>query len=126
MSGDFDPPSSPGSNPPPPLNAPPPPPGYQQAPPPAYAGPIRPEPYPPDSRATASLVLGIAGLVLLVTTTGLAAPLSLPCSILGWIFGRGREGNGRVGRICGMIGVGLGVLAILIWGALIVAVSAED
>jgi hypothetical protein len=123
VSGGFDPPSAPGSNPPPPLNAPPPPPGYHQVAPVPQPYPYPASP-PPDSKATASMVLGIAGLVLLVTSTGLLAPLSIPCSILGWVFARGREGNAKVGRICGIIGVALGVLAILLWGAVIaVAVS---
>jgi hypothetical protein len=126
VSGGFDPPSAPGSNPPPPLYPPPPPPGYSPAvaPPPAvaYAQPAA----PPDSKATASLALGITGLALLVTSTGLLVPIALPCSILAWVFGRNREGMGKAGRICGIVGVALGVLALLLWTAVIVAAATSD
>jgi hypothetical protein len=105
VSGGFDPPSAPGSSPPPPLYPPPAP--------------------PSDGRATASLALGITGLALLVTSTGLLAPIALPCSILAWVFGRNREGSGRAGRICGMVGVALGVLAVLLWTAVIVAAATD-
>jgi hypothetical protein len=91
---------------------------------------------PPNGSATASLALGIAGLALLVTSTGLLAPLTLPCSILGWVYGSkalGRvragetdqgEGAARAGRICGILGVVLGILALLFWIAVLVAAIA--
>jgi hypothetical protein len=120
VSGGWDPPSSPGSTPPPPLNAPPPPPGYHA--PPGYPYQALP-PEPRDGKATASLVLGIAGLALLVTSTGLLAPVTLVLSILAWVFGSGRDGQARAGRICGMVGVGLAILAMLFWAAIIVVAA---
>jgi len=134
----FDPPSSPGSSPPPPLQPPPPPVGYapapQQPPYPAYQ-PVQPL-GPPNGNATASLALGIAGLGLLVTSTGLLAPVTLACSIVAWVQGsralgrvqRGEtnqgEGAARAGRICGIVGVALGVLGLLLWLAVLVAAIA--
>jgi hypothetical protein len=139
MSGGFDPPSAPGSNPPPPLQPPPPPVGYA----PAQA---QPQPYPvypqvqplgpPNGNATASLALGIAGLALLVTSTGLLAPLTLACSIIAWVqgsrglarVGRGEtnqgEGAARAGRICGIVGVALSALGLLFWLAVLVVAIA--
>jgi hypothetical protein len=87
---------------------------------------------PPNGSATASLALGIAGLAILVTSTGLLAPLTIPCSILAWVYGSralGRvragetdqgEGAARAGRICGIVGLVLGILALLFWVALLV------
>jgi hypothetical protein len=141
VAGDFDPPSSPGSNPPPPLYPPAPPPGYSPvapAPPTAYpsAGQTAPA-GPPNGSATAGLALGITSLALLVTSTGLLVPISLPCAILAWIYGsRGvrrvrsgetnqGESQAKAGRICGIVGVGLSALALLFWLAIIV-VAATD
>jgi hypothetical protein len=137
MSGGFDPPSSPGSSPPPPLQPPPPPVGYapaQHQPYPAYH-PVQPL-GPANGNATASLALGIAGLGLLVTSTGLLAPVTLACSIVAWVQGsrglgrvqRGEtnqgEGAARAGRICGIVGVALGALGLLFWLAVLVAAIA--
>jgi hypothetical protein len=142
VAGDFDPPSSPGSNPPPPLHPPAPPPGYipvAPAPPTAYPYAAQPAPAgPPNGSATAALALGITSLALLVASTGLLVPISLPCAILAWVYGsRGlsRLGTGetnqgesqaKAGRICGIVGVGLCALALLFWGAIIVVAITND
>jgi hypothetical protein len=80
--------------------------------------------------ATASLVLGILGLAVLVITLGLGTLISLPLSIAAWICAhraRGRikrgetttgAGNARAGRILAVIGVALGVAALIVWSAL--------
>jgi hypothetical protein len=80
--------------------------------------------------ATASLVLGIMGLAVLVITLGLGTLISLPLSIAAWICAhraRGRikrgetttgVGSARAGRILAIIGVALGVAALIVWSAL--------
>src|SRR3954451_8383313 len=131
----FDPPASPGSTPPPPYQPPPPPPGYAPVSYPAYA----PRPAgPPNGKATTALVLGIAGLALVVTSSGLLAPLTLPCSILAWVYGSKAtrsvrmgettegEGLAKAGRICGIVGVVLSTLALLAWIAIIVAATTTE
>jgi hypothetical protein len=135
VAGDFDPPSSPGSNPPPPLHPPAPPPGYSPVVHYAHAA-VAPA-GPPNGSATAALALGITSLALLVTSTGLLVPISLPCAILAWVYGsrglrRARSGEtnqgesqAKAGRICGIVGVGLSALALLFWAAIIV-VAATD
>ena len=142
MAGDFDPPSSPGSNPPPPLHPPASPPGYSPvapAPPTAYPYAAQPAPAgPPNGSATAALVLGITSLALLVASTGLLVPISLPCAIVAWVYGsRGLrrvrtgetnqgESQAKAGRICGIVGVGLSALALLFWGAIVVVALTND
>jgi hypothetical protein len=142
VAGDFDPPSSPGSNPPPPLDPPAPPPGYSPvapAPPTAYPYAAQPAPAgPPNGSATAALALGITSLALLVASTGLLVPISLPCAILAWVYGsRGLrrvrtgetnqgESQAKAGRICGIVGVGLSALALLFWGAIVVVAVTND
>jgi hypothetical protein len=142
VAGDFDPPSSPGSNPPPPLHPPAPPPGYSPvapAPPTAYPYAAQPAPAgPPNGSATAALALGITSLALLVASTGLLVPISLPCAILAWVYGsRGAsrvrtgetdqgESQAKAGRICGIVGVGLSALALLFWGAIVVVAVTND
>ncbi|MFL5837250.1 MAG: hypothetical protein ACJ76K_11770 [Solirubrobacteraceae bacterium] len=141
MAGDFDPPSSPGSNPPPPLHPPAPPPGYSPvapAPPTAYPYAQPPPEGPPNGSATAALVLGITSLALLVASTGLLVPISLPCAIVAWVYGsRGLrrvrtgetdqgESQANAGRICGMVGVGLSSLALLFWAAIVVVAVTND
>jgi hypothetical protein len=93
---------------------------------------------PPNGAATAALALGITSLALLVTSTGLLVPISLPCAILAWVYGS--KGLGRVrsgetdqgksqakaGRVCGIVGVGLSALALLFWAAIIVVAATSD
>jgi hypothetical protein len=142
VAGGFDPPSSPGSNPPPPLHPPAPPPGYTpaaSAPPTAYPYAAQPAPAgPPNGSAIAALVLGITSLALLVASTGLLVPISLPCAILAWVYGsRGLrrvrtgesnqgESQAKAGRICGIVGVGLSALALLFWAAIVVVAVTND
>jgi hypothetical protein len=109
------------------------------APPTAYPDARQPAPAgPPNGSATAALALGITSLALLVTSTGLLVPISLPCAILAWVYGSrglGRvrtgetnqgESQAKAGRICGMVGVGLSALALLFWGAIIVVAVTND
>ena len=81
-----------------------------------------------NGAAVASLILGIAGLVLfLVAGFGLLFILNLPCSVLAWILGvqakrkvdRGetteRRGMAQAGIALGIIGTVVGGLAIIAW-----------
>jgi hypothetical protein len=80
--------------------------------------------------ATASLVLGIMGVAVLLITLGLGTLISLPLSIAAWICAhraRGRIKRGetttgigaaRAGRILAFVGVALGVAALIVWSAL--------
>jgi hypothetical protein len=77
--------------------------------------------------AVTALVLGIVGLSLLVVTLGLAFALTLPCSIAAWICSaqaRARiavgettagRGQAQAAYILGVIGVVLGVMAMVGW-----------
>jgi hypothetical protein len=109
------------------------------APPTAYPYAAQPAPAgPPNGSATAALALGITALALLVTSTGLLVPISLPCAILAWVYGsRGLrrvrtgetdqgESQAKAGRICGMVGVGLSSLALLFWAAIVVVAVTND
>jgi uncharacterized membrane protein len=84
----------------------------------------------------ASLVLGIAGLVLFVFGGfGLAFIFNLPCSVLAWVFGvqaqrkvdrgevLGRRSMAQTGMVLGIVGVVLGVLAIIAWA---LAITLDD
>jgi hypothetical protein len=118
------------------LQPPAPPGSYIGAPrPPAPAQPRAPVADPPASgngRAISSLVLGITGLTLWLTSLGVLAVVSLPCSALAWFLGVGARrriaaqeterglGAARTGVITGVVGVVLGVLAIAFW-ALVIA-----
>jgi hypothetical protein len=77
--------------------------------------------------AVTALVLGIIGLTLLVITLGLAFVFTLPCSIAAWIFSaqaRARiavgetaagRGQAHAAYILGVLGVVLGVMAMVGW-----------
>jgi hypothetical protein len=94
---------------------------------------LRPTPQPGNGLATTSLVLSILGLVVLLPTFGLGAPLALPFSIAGWATGSiGRkqvadghtavgDGVAHAGVVLGIAGVTLGVVAMVVWGILIAA-----
>lgn len=83
-----------------------------------------------NSLATVALVLGIVGLIVLLITLGIGTLISLPLSIAAWVCAskaRGRirrgetsegVGNARAGWILGMVGVGLGLAALITWAAL--------
>lgn len=81
-----------------------------------------------NGQALASLVLGIAGLVLFFAAGfGLVFVLNLPCSIMAWAFGvqgrrkvdRGetaeRRGMAQAGMVLGIVGTVIGGLAIIAW-----------
>jgi hypothetical protein len=139
MSG-WLPPHAPGGEPPPRFEAAPPEPEPPPAAPPEVAAwgasaerppYARPAPQPGNGLATSSIVLSILGLVVLLPTFGLGAPLALPFSIAGWVTGAiGRkqvaeghtsvgDGIAHAGVVLGIAGVALGVIAIVVWGILI-------
>jgi hypothetical protein len=143
------PPQAPGGEPPPRFEpAPPPePPVAEPAAPPSGPAPYTPAGRPTFVRggqtsanglAVAALVLGIAGLGLLLTV-GLFFPISLPCSIAAWICGaqaRNKENLGEAGGgraqaqaayLLGVIGVVLGVIAAVGWiAAIALGVDLEE
>ena len=78
--------------------------------------------------ATASLVLGICGVVLfLFDGFGLIFVLNLPCSVAAWIYGRramqridrgetpAARGTARAGLVLGVVGTLLGGAALVAW-----------
>lgn len=116
--------------------------------PPQVAGHVQPRPGPPAQRgeqpvfaqpenassnglAIASLVLGVAGLVVLLFTLGLGFFISLVCSGAAWVLAiaarrrvragtaSGGEGQAKAGLYLGIAGVILGVLAMIVWIALL-------
>jgi hypothetical protein len=86
-----------------------------------------------DPVAVASIALGSAGLAMLVVSAGLAFFFSLPCSIAAWLLGtrarariadgrsQGSPGVARAGRIIGLAGVALAVVAMVVWIVLILS-----
>jgi hypothetical protein len=84
-----------------------------------------------NGQATAGLILGIAGLTVFLLGMGVFFFVSLPCSILAWVFGantkrrleRGETLEGRTqaesAYVLGIIGVVLGVLGMVAWIVLI-------
>jgi hypothetical protein len=74
----------------------------------------------------------VAGLGLLVLTLGIAAPLTLPSSAAAWACATvdrrraqaldpDRPLPARAGRILGMAGVALGLVALILWIAVLAA-----
>ena len=105
-------------------------------PPPSYGQPMpgyyAPRPSrPSNGAAVAALVLGIAGIALTLMFAGILFVVSIPCSILAWVFGvkgkraagddpndltqPGQAGLAQAGLICGIVGLVLAVLAIAFW-----------
>lgn len=85
---------------------------------------------PASALSTWSLILGIAGLALLVLTLGVGAPLTLPCSAAAWACATvdrrraqaldpDRPLPARAGRMLGIAGVVLGLLALVLWTAVV-------
>lgn len=82
-------------------------------------------PYPEASGATAALVLGILGIVILPLF------LSIPAIIIGdkaqkqarMIPGQPGLGMARAGYICGIVGTVLGCLGLLFWLVIIIAAA---
>jgi hypothetical protein len=150
----FLPPEPPGPEPditaPPAKAAPPPPPpppspqqtyGYPPAPPgygqPQPWGPP-PQPVPENGVAVAGFVLSIVGLGLLVISFGLSTIVSLGLGIGGVVCslqGKRRVAAGetpkhgglaQAGLIIGWVGIGLSILAIVAWIAVIAISAGED
>jgi hypothetical protein len=85
-------------------------------------------PAPPRSRGDRepwSLILGVAGLVLFVFPAGfgLVFLFNLPASILAWSLGHNAGERGRTGKVLGIVGTVLGVLAVIGWG---IAIALSD
>ena len=87
-----------------------------------------------SGQATAALVLGIAGLVLLVLSFGFLAIFTLPLSVAAWALGlsarrradrgeAGGRGTAHAGFVLGVIGTVLAVVAIV---ALTLLVALDD
>jgi hypothetical protein len=124
------PPSAPGAEPAPRFEPAPPEPSR---PPATHAGPTfaRPKPAETNGLALTALILGIVGLVLLLLSLGILFIFTLPCSIAAWIcaaqarariaVGETTSGRGQAqaGYILGIIGVVLGVMAMVGWIAAI-------
>ncbi len=129
---------APPQYPPPGGPYPPQPPQGQWGPPQQQGWPQQPGWYqPPPSRPTngsavAALVLGIAGIAVTLMFAGFLFIVSIPCSIAAWVFGvkgkkvaapdpmaepmrPGGRGMAQAGLICGIVGLVLAVLAIIIW-----------
>ena len=92
-----------------------------------------------NPRATTALVLGIVGLGLLVLSLGTLFLITIPCSIGAWVLGiqgrrlvdrgvlAGQRAQARAGVWLGAGGVGLGIVAMVVWIALIASgFSVED
>ena len=115
------PPDSPGQ---PPVPPPP--------PPPPLPGAIPAGADAPNNPAVVAIALGATGLGLLLVTVGVTFLLTLPCSVLAWVFGaQGRrrvrsgettrnEGLATAGLITGIIGTVLGIVAAVVWVMVVV------
>ncbi len=133
-SGDWLPPQAPGGRPPPRFEPSvgepevPQPPAEPAAPAAPVFVPSRPKPAGgTNALAITALILGIAGLALLLLSLGLGFIITLPCSIAAWICGaqartridlgeaQGGRGQAQAGYVLGIIGVVLGVAAMIGW-----------
>jgi uncharacterized membrane protein YqjE len=87
---------------------------------------IAPRTVPPaNGAAVSALACGIAGLLLLVVSGGLAFALAFPLSVIAWMQGRRacrlideehrHHGMARAAVVLGMVGTGLGLLAFVGW-----------
>jgi hypothetical protein len=136
-------PQPPQAPPPPPQQTygyPPPPPGvpqqgYPPPPPPGYVHPQswgNQQPVPDNGQAVTGFVFSLVGVGLLVISFGLSTIISLGCGIVGVVCSRNgkrkvesgetpkHRGLAQAGYIIGWVGIGLSVLAIVIW-ALVIA-----
>ena len=132
------PPQAPGGQPPPRFDMVVPEPVAERAPsveppepvPPLFEGagrPAKPGFEPTNGLALTSLILGVLGIVLLVTTIGLLSLIAVPCSIAACLCGaqaRNRinlgeattgRGQANAGYLLGVAGVVLGVAATVGW-----------
>jgi hypothetical protein len=128
---------------PPPPQQPPPPPGYppygwqQQAPPPGWGYPPAP-PQPDNGPAVTGFVLSLVSAGLLFVSGGISSIVSIGCSIAAIIYARKgkakvergetqkNRGLAQAGFVIGIVGLVLAVLATLVWGAILVALIADD
>lgn len=81
--------------------------------------------------AVTSLVMALAGLVVLTLSLGIGFLFSLACSSTAWLTGvrakrrlaqdgaRGGEGIAQAGIALGLVGVALGVVAMVVWTVLV-------
>lgn len=128
---------APAWSPPPPPGYSPGLPGYPPPPPPVWQPPV--DLGPGNDVAVAGFVLAVGGGVLLLFSSGIAAPVSLILAILGIIFSRkgkakiaGGEtrrhaGLAQAGFIVGIVALVLSVLAALFWiGIIVVAIVSES
>jgi hypothetical protein len=138
------PPRAPGAEPAPQYeSSPPPEPEVPEPPPPAEAALappssgarprtfVKPAGSQTNGLALTALILGILGVTVLLLTLGLGFLFTLPCSIAAWICAaqaRARiavgettagRGHAQAGYILGVIGVVLGVMAMVGWIAAI-------
>jgi hypothetical protein len=133
------PPSAPGAQPPPRYEPAPPEPDPEPAPEPVAPAPAPAQPGFVKPRGTTetnglaltALILGIIGITVLLVSLGLAFLFTLPCSIAAWICAaqaRARiavgetsagRGHAQAGYILGVLGVVLGVMAMIGWIAAI-------
>jgi hypothetical protein len=135
--GRWLPPRAPGAAPPPRFEAG----GWAPPQPARSAPPATPDPGVPavargelpastNGLAVISLVLGLIGLALVLMSLGYLFFLSLPFSIAGWACGRAAkrraergltrgQGAAQAGLWLGLIGLGLGVAAMIVWIALL-------
>jgi hypothetical protein len=98
--------------------------------PPAAGGLRRPESAPVErDRSKLGLGLSVAGLAVLVLSSGLGSPVSLPLSAAGWVLGRRSKrpepapgvDHANLAVVIGAIGVALGLIALTGWIVLLAA-----
>jgi hypothetical protein len=101
--------------------------------PPAAGGPRRGVSAPADDRSKLGLGLSVAGLAVLVLSSGLGSPASVPLSAAGWRLGRRSRrsepapgvDHANLAVVIGAIGVALGLIALTGW-IVLVAVGGWD
>jgi len=120
-SGGWLPPQAPGGRPPPRFDQPPPEP---ETPPEPAAPTFVKEQGATSGYSVAALVCSISSLGLLILSLGLSFVISLPLAIAGWVCAikaRRVGGQGRTGLVLSIVGVALGVAAMIVWVALLAA-----
>jgi hypothetical protein len=106
---------------------------------PAESSLARPQQARASGLAITSIVLGVIGIAFLLLSVGTSFLLSLPCSGAAWACGLrarqraeagpggGARGPAQTGVVLGMVGVGLGIVAAIVWIVLLSAgVSIDD
>jgi hypothetical protein len=98
--------------------------------PPAAGGPRWAQSAPAErDRSKLGLGLSVAGLAVLVLSSGLGSPVSLPLSAAGWVLGRRAKDqrpeaspgvdHANLAVVIGAIGVALGLIALTGWIVLV-------